>query len=165
MSATGLDVFDKTLQTTNIWLDQIMDEMGPDRQVAWHLLGATLRTLRDRLVLGLAAHLGSQLPLLVRGLYYDQWSPSGNPSDLHTADEFLAEVERSLGDIRPVSVRDGVRAVLRTVGDHVERGQIVKVCDALPKEIRALWPMQADTGKMPAKGKKPADKGPSAIVP
>ncbi|TIP56582.1 MAG: DUF2267 domain-containing protein, partial [Mesorhizobium sp.] len=26
MSATGLDVFDKTLQTTNIWLDEIMTE-------------------------------------------------------------------------------------------------------------------------------------------
>ena len=36
MSATGLDVFDKTLQTTNIWLDEIMAKLGPDRQVAWH---------------------------------------------------------------------------------------------------------------------------------
>lgn len=25
MSATGLDVFDRTLQTTNIWLDEIME--------------------------------------------------------------------------------------------------------------------------------------------
>jgi hypothetical protein len=28
MSATGLDVFDKTLQTTNIWLDQIWRQSG-----------------------------------------------------------------------------------------------------------------------------------------
>jgi len=28
MSATGLDVFDKTLQTTNIWLDEIMAKLG-----------------------------------------------------------------------------------------------------------------------------------------
>ena len=46
MSATGLDVFDKTVQTTNIWLDEIMARMGPDRHVAWHLLGAVLRSLR-----------------------------------------------------------------------------------------------------------------------
>ena len=75
MSTTGLDVFDKTLQTTNIWLDEIMDVVGPDRGVAWHVLGAVLRTLRDRLPLGLAAHLGAQLPLLVRGTYYDQFQP------------------------------------------------------------------------------------------
>ena len=77
MSATGLDVFDKTVQTTNIWLDEIMARMGPDRHIAWHILGAVLRALRDRLPLDDAAHLGAQLPLLVRGLYYDQWhSPS-----------------------------------------------------------------------------------------
>jgi hypothetical protein len=28
MSATSLDVFDKTLQTTNIWLDEIMVKLG-----------------------------------------------------------------------------------------------------------------------------------------
>jgi hypothetical protein len=50
MSATGLDVFDKTLQTTNIWLDEIMAKLGPDRQVAWHVLGAVLHALRDDLV-------------------------------------------------------------------------------------------------------------------
>ena len=65
MSTTGLDVFDKTVQTTNIWLDDIMERMGPDRHVAWHILGAVLRVLRDRLPLDDAAHLGAQLPLLV----------------------------------------------------------------------------------------------------
>jgi hypothetical protein len=34
MSATGLDVFDKTLQTTNTWLDEIMESLGPDCQIA-----------------------------------------------------------------------------------------------------------------------------------
>jgi hypothetical protein len=47
MSATGLDVFDKTLQTTNIWLDEIMAKLGPDRQVAWLAYGrSTSRTPR-----------------------------------------------------------------------------------------------------------------------
>jgi hypothetical protein len=63
MSAPGLDVFDKTLPTTQIWLDDIMKDVGPDRQVAWHSLGAVLRVLRDRLRLPPEAHLGAQLPL------------------------------------------------------------------------------------------------------
>ena len=33
MSATGLDVFDKTLQTTNIWLKEIAEEIGPTGSV------------------------------------------------------------------------------------------------------------------------------------
>jgi uncharacterized protein (DUF2267 family) len=95
MAATGLDVFDKTLQTTNIWLDEIMKVIGPDRQVAWHTLGAVLRPLRDRLPLGLAAHLGSQLPLLVRGLYYDQWEPEKQPDKTRSLEEFLERIARS----------------------------------------------------------------------
>lgn len=85
MTATGLDVFDKTLQTTHIWLEEINEALGPDRRVAWHVLGAVLRTLRDRLPLGLAAHLGAQLPLLVRGLYCDQWHPPAKPLKLRSA--------------------------------------------------------------------------------
>ncbi|CDZ35371.1 Hypothetical protein NGAL_HAMBI1145_28130 [Neorhizobium galegae bv. officinalis] len=45
MSASGLTVFDKTLQTTNIWLDDLMADQGPDRQLAWHVPGAVLQTL------------------------------------------------------------------------------------------------------------------------
>ncbi|HET6161687.1 MAG TPA: DUF2267 domain-containing protein, partial [Dongiaceae bacterium] len=79
MSTTGLDVFDKSLQTTNIWLKEICDELGPDRQVAWHVLGAGLRALRDRLEPDLAAHLAAELPLVVRGAYYDRYRPSEQP--------------------------------------------------------------------------------------
>ena len=75
MSANGLDVFDKTLQTTNIWLNEIMERVGPDRQVAWKVLATVLHKLRDRLPVELAAHLGAQLPLLVRGVYYDRFEP------------------------------------------------------------------------------------------
>ena len=49
MRATGLDVFDETLQVTHVWLDELTAELGPDRHAAWHMLGAVLRALRDRL--------------------------------------------------------------------------------------------------------------------
>jgi uncharacterized protein (DUF2267 family) len=141
MAATGLDVFDKTLQTTNIWLDEIMEVIGPDRRVAWHTLGAVLRPLRDRLPLGLAAHLGSQLPLLVRGLYYDQWEPENKPDKTRSLEEFLERVGGQLENIRPVNVQEGTRAVFHVLSRHLDRGQTVKVRDALPEDIRrTLWP-------------------------
>jgi uncharacterized protein (DUF2267 family) len=141
MAATGLDVFDKTLQTTNIWLDEIMEVIGPDRQVAWHTLGAVLRPLRDRLPLGLAAHLGSQLPLLVRGLYYDQWEPEKQPDKTRSLEEFLGRIGEQLENIRPVNVQEGTRAVFHVLSRHLDRGQTVKVRDALPEDIRrSLWP-------------------------
>jgi uncharacterized protein (DUF2267 family) len=140
MSATGLPVFDKTLQTTNTWLEEINAKIGPDRQVAWHVLGAVLRTLRDRLPIGLAAHLGAQLPLLVRGLYYDQWHPRQRPLKLRSAKQFLDAVAVGLQDIRPVDPAEATRAVFQVLNHYVDPDQVGNVRNALSQPVRKLWP-------------------------
>jgi uncharacterized protein (DUF2267 family) len=140
MSATGLDVFDKTLQTTNTWLKEIMEDLGPDRQVAWHTLRAVLHALRDRLPIDEVAHFGAQLPLLVRGAYYDQWHPAGKPEKIRHQDEFIARVHEELSDIRPVNPTNATRTVFKVVARHIDRGECEKIERALPREIRELWP-------------------------
>ncbi len=55
MSANGLEVFDKTIQTTHIWLNEITEVIGPDRQLAWKVLSTVLHKLRDRLPVDVAA--------------------------------------------------------------------------------------------------------------
>jgi uncharacterized protein (DUF2267 family) len=141
MASIGPYVHDKTLQTTNIWLDEGMTELGPDRQVAWHLPGTVLRPLRNCWPLGLSANLGThtQLPLLVRGLYYDQWHSAGQPEQLRTLGGFLERVEGGLQGIRPVNVRDATLAVLHTLTGQPVPGQVRKIIDALPEEVRVLW--------------------------
>jgi uncharacterized protein (DUF2267 family) len=142
MSASGLDVFDKTLQTTHIWLDELMGDqaIGPDRHLAWHVLGAVLRAVRNRIPVDLAAHLGAQLPLLVRGAYYDQFRPADQPERLRSLDEFLERVGAELATTRPVNVRDATRAVFLVISRHVDRGQVATVRQSLPEEVLALWP-------------------------
>src|SRR4051812_10545402 len=110
MSATGLDVFDKTLQSTNIWLDEVSQTVGPDRQIAWKVLSTVLHKLRDRMPVELSAHLGAELPLLIRGVYYDQFEPAKQPSDWKL-EEFTHEVGKWLSDVRPINPEDAMRAV------------------------------------------------------
>jgi uncharacterized protein (DUF2267 family) len=143
MSATGLDAFDKTLQTTNTWLDEIMAELGPDRHVAWHALAAVLHAVRDRLPLEVAVHLGAQLPLLVRGVYYDQWHLGGDVERYRSLEEFLDRVGRGLQTTRPVSRLKAAQAVFAVLARHVTAGQLDKVRDALPEDIRALSDVDA----------------------
>ena len=69
MSATGLEVFDKTIQTTHVWLNEIGETIGPDKQRCYHALRAVLFALRDRLTTEEAFHLSAQLPMLVRGIF------------------------------------------------------------------------------------------------
>jgi uncharacterized protein (DUF2267 family) len=73
MPVTQPDVFEQTLQKTNEWLTRLATELaGDDRQLAYRALRASLHALRDRLIVDEAAHLGAQLPLLVRGIYYEE---------------------------------------------------------------------------------------------
>jgi uncharacterized protein (DUF2267 family) len=137
-SRSGLPVFDKTMQMTHIWLNEICDELGPDKQHAWKVLAIVLHTLRDRLQLGTAAHLGAQLPILVRGLYYDQFAPGRLPTRCDRQ-EFMDEVAEWLSDARPTDPRDAVAAVFRVLSRHIPTGEIAKVQDSLPRELRAFW--------------------------
>jgi len=138
MSATGLEVLDKSIQTTNIWLNALMAELGPDRQVAWKVLSTVLHKLRDRLPLSLAAHLGAQLPLVVRGVYYDQFEPAKLPVDCKL-EAFIEEIAEWLSDARPIDPRLATQAVFALLSHRVERGQIEKIKDALPQDLRAFW--------------------------
>lgn len=150
MSATGLDVFDKTLQSTHIWLDEINSDLGPDRRFAWRTLGAVLHVLRDRLPADLSAHLAAQLPLLVRGLYYDQYEPSRQSPDINTPDDFVAAVAYLLHDTRPVDPNDAVASVLGVLSRHLSEGQVANVRHALPARIAALWPERSLKAGAPA---------------
>ena len=146
MSASGLPVFDETLQLTNTWLKEIMDELGPDRQRAYHALRAVLHALRDRLVLDEAAHLSAQLPMLVRGIFFEGWRPVANPSKERSREEFVAEVAKGLQNIRPIDPEDAIHAVFATLARHVTGGEIRDVIQMLPKDIQRLWPREARQG-------------------
>jgi uncharacterized protein (DUF2267 family) len=139
MSASGLDVFDRSLETTHIWLNEICNDLGPDKQVAWKVLSTVLHKLRDRLTINLAAHLGAQLPLLVRGVYYDQFEPGHMPSEQRSREDFVGEVAEWLSDTKPVDPDEAVRSVFRVLSRHISEGQINKVRDALPRSLRRLW--------------------------
>jgi uncharacterized protein (DUF2267 family) len=151
MSAQGLDVFDKTLQTTHIWLNEIGEQLIPDRQLSWRVLGVVLRTVRDRLPTDLSAHLGAELPLLVRGAYYDQFRPSAQPVDLRDLESFVQRISLELSDARPVDARDALRAVLATLSRHIPRGQIDKIQQSLPRDVRDFW-RAVEEGVVPPPG-------------
>ncbi len=140
MSATGLKVFDSTIQTTNIWLDDIMRELGwTDRHKAYHALRSVLQTLRDRLSMDEALQLSAQLPLLVRGVFFEGWHPADKPRKERHWDEFVAHVSESFAldtEVNPTAI---TRAVLRVLCRHVDPGEAESLRRVLPAEIRDLF--------------------------
>jgi uncharacterized protein (DUF2267 family) len=133
--------FDSTLHTTNVWLNEIDERMGwIDRHRSYHALRAVLHALRDRLTVEAAAALAAQLPLLVRGLYYEGWHPAGKPLKERKKEEFLAHIARAFRD-DPVDAEAVTRAVFGVLARHVSAGEVEAISRLLPPEIRALWPV------------------------
>jgi uncharacterized protein (DUF2267 family) len=140
VSTTGLEVFDETLHKTNTWLKEIGTVLELNRHGAYQVLRAVLHCLRDRLTINEAAQLGDQLPMLVRGIYYEAWHPAGKPEKIRSREEFLAKIAEHIAMKQPVAPENAARAVFRTLENHVSAGEIRDVMQELPEDIRALWP-------------------------
>jgi uncharacterized protein (DUF2267 family) len=142
MTATGLEVFDSTLQQTNEWLGDLNLELGwGDRQVAYEALRATLHAIRDHLTIDEAAHLSAQLPLLVRGIYFEGWDPSRVPLKERSREEFLRRVADGFRGAARVNPEQVVQAVLSVLTNRISAGQSAQVRNMLPEEVRELWPV------------------------
>ncbi len=133
-----IDVFQTTLQKTGAWLHDIRQLLGWDsEQHAYLALRAVLHTLRDRLPVIEAVHLGSQLPMLVRGFYYEGWTPLDKPLKF-TRDEFLMSVAAHFHGDPDVNAGDVTRAVVETLGAHIDPGELNKLMQVLPRDFADL---------------------------
>lgn len=141
MSATGLRAFDSTVEKTHIWLNELLEDMAwnDDRQKAYAALRAVLHALRDRLTVDQAAHLGAQLPMLVRGIYYEGWVPSDKPLRQRSKEEFLEHVQGEIAD-PAIDVEEATRAVFRLLDKRITGGEISDIRNSMPTAVKQLWP-------------------------
>jgi uncharacterized protein (DUF2267 family) len=127
--------FDQTVAKTHRWAT-----LGThDRERCYHVLKAVLHALRDRLPLGEAVDLGAQLPMLVRGFYYEGWRPAGKPRAYRHKREFLDQVRRSAPSLAEDDLEPAVTAVFALLASELGGGEPGQVRSALPAEIRELW--------------------------
>jgi uncharacterized protein (DUF2267 family) len=145
MPATGLEVFDTTLHKTHAWLKEIMQALGTeDRHKAYLALRAVLHALRDRLTVEEVAQLGAQLPMLIRGLYYEGWDPTDKPLKERHKEEFLGHIYRAFKTTRAgepdVDPEKVARAVFKVLCKKISEGEIEDILHILPKHLRELWP-------------------------
>jgi uncharacterized protein (DUF2267 family) len=135
-----INSFGHTLETTHLWLRELNDLLGwDDEHAAYAALRAVLHALRDRLSVPQVAALSAQLPMLVRGFYYEGWHPHGKPLKERKRDEFLAHVRDAFPQDPEMDHEQVVRAVFELLASRVSAGEIEKIKRTLPREIRALW--------------------------
>jgi len=135
------------VQQIQEWLKELRDNGDlANENEAYIVLRAVLHQLRDRLTVEEAAHLGAQLPLIVRGIYFEGWRPGHVPEKVRTKRKFLDGVLLKLLPHRNPP-EPAVRDVFALLAHHCDPGEIANVIAQLPGELKELWPEGARTFK------------------
>lgn len=142
--STGHPTFDHTVQEGNIWLKAAAEKLHfEDHRHAYSALRATLHALRDRLTPEMAVNFGAQLPMVIRGLYFEGWHMTDKPTADHTVEEFCEHVAGDLPPKFPMDARTVSRGIFEVIFEEVDPGEVAKIIDQMPIPIKGLWPQIA----------------------
>ena len=138
---THIRAFDSTLQTTHRWLQELELAASLDNEAeAYSVLRVVLHALRDRLPADEAVHLGAQLPMLIRGFYYEGWKPSTTPKKQRSVEAFLEGIQPLPTLKGEISAEQVLRSIFLMLNHRISEGEIANVRQAMPEEVRKLWP-------------------------
>lgn len=138
-----LSILDRSFQKTNIWLRDANYELGWFTfQRGYLSLRAVLHALRDRLTTPEIAQLGAQLPIFIRGIYYEGWNPARTPIKSRGKALFLRQVRGEFAHTRnpDVDAEHVTRAIFRVLSKHISKGELDQIKAILPREVREFWP-------------------------
>jgi uncharacterized protein (DUF2267 family) len=139
MSTQGLEVIESSTQKTHEWIAGIAEAAHMEKRDAYKALRAVLLTMRDRLPLDNAVHLAAQLPMFLRGLFFEGWEPSKVPIKM-SAEEFLQMVQEKIVTDRVIDPLRITQIVLSEMMRHVGPGEMEKVKHCFPADMQTLWP-------------------------
>jgi uncharacterized protein (DUF2267 family) len=135
--------FENYLHEGNLFLKKVATELGApeDYDHAFRVLNGVFSAIRDRIMPQESLHLISELPILIKALYVNNWKMHDRPKNYETKREFLDEVckavithEIDFGS----SAEEEVKAVFRVLKSYVSAGEINQVKGQLTREIAEL---------------------------
>lgn len=135
----NVKAFQTTLNQSYEWIHALMDTYDyADENKAFVLLRATLKALRDRINPNEAQDLASQLPVLIRGFYYEGWDSRKQQKKERTTENFLASVRMHLAGHDDIDLEMAVPEALHLIFEKIDKGEADEVKHSLPKEIQDL---------------------------
>ncbi len=141
MSSKGLEVIDRSAQLTNEWINELTERLDwRDRKQVLQLLRLVLTGIRDHLPHEESADFAAQLPLLLRGMYYEGWRPAKTPDPDRSKEAFIDRIEKHFTLELDFNGEEDIATAMRYLNGKVSPGEISDVRNALPPQIRGLWP-------------------------
>jgi len=136
-----IHVFERTTHEAHEWVNDLAGRTGwsNEREVL-RLLRSVLAAIRDHLPVNEMAQFSAQMPLILRGMFYEGWQPKNTPLRERHAAAFIAAIEGRIGDVVDYQGPADVKAVFNVINARISRGEVEDVRACLPQELRDLWP-------------------------
>lgn len=141
MSSRSIHVFDRTTHEAHEWVNDLNGRLGwSSERDALRLMRVVLCKLRDHLPANEMAQLSAQLPIMLRGMFFEGWQPKNTPVHERHAATFIAAVDAQVGEVADYRGVADIRAVLELINARISRGEVEDVRANLPTELQELWP-------------------------
>lgn len=134
-------VFARTQHKSQEWIKEMRKDlkwMSGDN--IYHLLRAVLHALRDQLSIHEAAHFSAQLPLLLRGTFYESWDPKTKLNTGESKDDFIQTVKKNLSpmSIPKFDLEQGIIVALNVIKNHISKGEMKDLTGMLNPSLKAF---------------------------
>lgn len=132
--------FEKFCNESASWVSEVAEHLRIPERTDWAFgaLKAVLHTIRDRTTTEEVFHLSAQLPVLIRGFYFEGYKPSNKPVKLNS-DDFILLVKKRMGPGMEVPVAEAIRAVLSVLYERTSHGELSDIKGSMPKDLQKLW--------------------------
>jgi uncharacterized protein (DUF2267 family) len=137
--------FQKFAMEGNVFLKKLSDDLNlnTDTFKAGRLLRAALHTLRDCITHEESIQLISQLPMMLKAVYVDNWSTKRKVK-IHSVSEFIEgfkkhyDRENVMYIPYDAEIFNSTRIILKRLRDHISEGEMEDIKAILPGELKIL---------------------------
>lgn len=144
-SATGIELLDKEILASGEWIDDLRKRLGwHDKSMVYLALKAALHALRDGLPPDEAVFLGTSLPLLLRGAYFEGWHMRDKPLPLPDREAFFERIRDGVNRTVGADAEEVARATFELLDARLPPSELEDVKAVTPPALHFLWPVGAD---------------------
>lgn len=147
-------ILDKYAIKGNEFLSLLKYELNSTDDKALRILKCVLHNIRDHISWRNSLQLISQLPMMIKAVYVDQWNYTEHPTHMHHLYDLFDDIrahdrdlaEYDLGDYNAVSA--AAKAVFRTMNYYLPEGAMEDVIAVMPEEIKQFIFDSIGAGRM-----------------
>jgi uncharacterized protein (DUF2267 family) len=134
--------FEKYAAKGNEFVRLVAEDLEVPRDKAGRIIRAVLHALRNRMTHEESFHLLAQLPIVLKGVYVDDWKFDKDFSRISRVNDFLDDVKLEDGTQAGydfgnyATARIAVAAVFKALNYFVSDGEINDIIDVMPGQLK-----------------------------